>query len=258
MMSNSDYLSIRGLGKTFTAASGQRHVAVGEVDLSIGEHEFVSIIGRSGCGKSTILRMVAGLEPCEQGRIELDGRQVNGPAAERGLVFQEYALFPWRTVSENIGFGLEIRGLPKAEIISTVSKFVMMIGLNGFENSLPWELSGGMRQRVAIATVLANNPKMLLMDEPFGALDAQTRLTMQFELSRIWMETRKSVLFITHSVEEAVYLSQRVVVMKAKPGAIQEIVDVDLPFPRDIASKGFNDMRTKLLNMLLDPVTGAH
>jgi NitT/TauT family transport system ATP-binding protein len=258
MMANPNYLSIRGLSKIFTSASGQRHLAVSEVDLSIGEHEFVSIIGRSGCGKSTILRMVAGLESYEQGLIELDGRQIHGPSAERGLVFQEYALFPWRTVSKNIGFGLEIRNLPKAEIDSTVSRFVKLIGLNGFENSLPSELSGGMRQRVAIATVLANNPKMLLMDEPFGALDAQTRLTMQVELSRIWLETQKSVLFITHSVEEAIYLSQRVVVMKAGPGTIQEIIDIDLPFPRDIASQGFNDMRTRLLNMLLDPVTGAH
>jgi NitT/TauT family transport system ATP-binding protein len=228
------------------------------VDLSIGEHEFVSIIGRSGCGKSTILRMVAGLESYEQGLIELDGQQIHGPSAERGLVFQEYVLFPWRTVNKNIGFGLEIRNLPKAEIDSTVSKFVKLIGLNGFENSLPSEMSGGMRQRVAIATLHANNPKMILMDEPFGALDAQTRLSMQVELSRILMETQKSVLFITHSVEEAIYLSQRVIVMKAGPGTIQEIIDIDLPFPRDIASKGFNDMRTRLLNMLLDPVTGAH
>lgn len=258
MTTSKGYLSIRGVGKTFTAASGQKHVAVGEVDLDVGDHEFVSIIGHSGCGKSTILRMIAGLEPCEQGRIELDGRQVLGPAAERGLVFQEYALFPWRTVRENIGFGLELRGEARQQIDTTVSRFVEMIKLKGFENSLPWELSGGMRQRVAIATVLANNPKMLLMDEPFGALDAQTRLTMQVELSQIWTETRKSVLFITHSVDEAVYLSQRVVVMKARPGAIKEIVDIDLPYPRDIASAEFNNLRGKLLNMLLEPATGVH
>lgn len=249
------FLSVRNVNKCFTSASGQQHVAVKDVNLEVGEREFVSIIGHSGCGKSTLLRMVAGLEPCEQGAIELDGRQVQGPAAERGLVFQEYALFPWRTVRQNIGFGLELRNAPPKEIDSTVSRFVEMIGLKNFEHSLPWELSGGMRQRVAIATVLANNPKMLLMDEPFGALDAQTRLTMQIELSRIWEETRKSVLFITHSVDEAVYLSQRVVVMKARPGEIKEIVDIDLPFPRDIASAEFNSLRTKLLHMLLDDPT---
>lgn len=255
MSLNTNYLSVRGVGKTFVSSSGETHVAVGSVDLDIGEHEFVSIIGHSGCGKSTILRMIAGLEPCEQGRIELDGKPVQSPGAERGLVFQEYALFPWRTVRENVGFGLELRGVPKSELDSTVSRFVNMIGLSKFENSLPGELSGGMRQRVAIATVLANNPKMLLMDEPFGALDAQTRLTMQIELSRIWQETRKSVLFITHSVDEAVYLSQRVVVMKARPGAIKEIVDIDLPYPRDIASPEFTKIRAKLLHMLLDGTT---
>lgn len=259
MKSDQSFLSVRGVNKSFTSASGQQHVAVQDVNLEIGEREFVSIIGHSGCGKSTLLRMIAGLESCEQGAIELEGRQVHGPAAERGLVFQEYALFPWRTVRQNIGFGLELRDVPDNEIDSTVSHFVEMIGLKNFEHSLPWELSGGMRQRVAIATVLANNPKMLLMDEPFGALDAQTRLTMQIELSRIWNETRKSVLFITHSVDEAVYLSQRVVVMKARPGEIKEIVDIDLPFPRDIASTEFNNIRTRLLHMLLDgEVNVAH
>lgn len=259
MRTDNGFLSIRGVNKSFASASGQRHVAIRDVNLEVGEREFVSIIGHSGCGKSTLLRMIAGLEPCEQGAIELDGHQVQGPAAERGLVFQEYALFPWRTVRQNIGFGLELRDAPSKEIDQTVSYFLEMIGLKSFENSLPWELSGGMRQRVAIATVLANNPKMLLMDEPFGALDAQTRLTMQVELSRIWEGTRKSVLFVTHSVDEAVYLSQRVVVMKARPGEIKEVVDIDLPFPRDISSPEFNSIRTKLLHMLMDgPVNVAH
>lgn len=248
----SNFLSVRGVNKSFESASGQKHVAIHDVNLEIAEREFVSIIGHSGCGKSTLLRMIAGLEPCEEGIIELEGDKVLGPAAERGLVFQEYALFPWRTVKQNIGFGLELRGVPPEQIDITVSRFVEMIGLKGFEESLPWELSGGMRQRVAIATVLANDPKMLLMDEPFGALDAQTRLTMQSELSRIWAEARKSVLFITHSVDEAVYLSQRVVVMKAKPGEIKDIVEIDLPFPRDISSPKFNELRTSLLHMLMD------
>lgn len=255
----SNFLSIRGVNKSFESASGQKHVAIRDVNLEIAEREFISIIGHSGCGKSTLLRMIAGLESCEEGIIELEGNKVLGPAAERGLVFQEYALFPWRTVKQNIGFGLEVRDVPSREIDRIVSRYIDMIGLKSFEDSLPWELSGGMRQRVAIATVLANDPKMLLMDEPFGALDAQTRLTMQIELSRIWAEARKSVLFITHSVDEAVYLSQRVVVMKARPGEIKEIVDIDLPFPRDISSSKFHELRTQLLHMLMDePVNVAH
>lgn len=253
-MTTQGFLSVRGLCKTFNSASGGRVQAIAHVDLDLGAHEFVSVIGRSGCGKSTMLRMIAGLEPCEVGDIRLDGRKVEGPSPERGLVFQEYALFPWRTVRQNIAFGLELKGMPVAEQNEVVARFVKLIGLSGFENSLPSELSGGMRQRVAIATVLANDPKVLLMDEPFGALDAQTRLTMQIELARIWSETRKCVLFITHSVEEAVYLSQRIVVMKARPGSIHEIVDVDLPYPRDIASPEFNAIRARLLNYLLEPM----
>ena len=248
------FLSIRGLSKAFNTMGGGRVQAIAHVDLDLGEHEFVSVIGRSGCGKSTMLRMIAGLEPCEVGDIRLDGRKVEGPSPERGLVFQEYALFPWRNVRENIAFGLELKGMARAEQDEIISRYVKLIGLSGFESSLPSELSGGMRQRVAIATVLANDPKVLLMDEPFGALDAHTRLTMQIELARIWSETRKCVLFITHSVEEAVYLSQRIVVMKARPGSIHEIVDVNLPYPRDISSPEFNAVRAHLLDFLLEPM----
>ncbi|MBX3672742.1 MAG: ABC transporter ATP-binding protein [Burkholderiales bacterium] len=255
MTSKSDFLSIRRLSKTYAAqAAGRKFTAISNVSLDLGEQEFVSIIGKSGCGKSTMLRMVAGLEPVEEGEILLDGNRVAGPAPERGLVFQEYALFPWRTVHQNIAFGLELKKMPRSEQDSTVSRYVDLIGLRGFENALPSELSGGMRQRVAIATVLANDPKVLLMDEPFGALDAQTRLVMQAELARVWAETRKCVMFVTHSVEEAVFLSQRIVVMKSRPGEIQEIVDVDLPYPRDISSPAFNELRAKLLQCLLEPV----
>ena len=258
MSDRQDFLSIRGLRKTYSGLSGGRSVmAIANIDLDLGEHEFVSVIGRSGCGKSTILRMIAGLEPCEEGDIRLDGVKVKGPAPERGLVFQEYALFPWRTVRQNIAFGLELKGMPKAEQEPIVQRYIDLIGLKGFENSLPSELSGGMRQRVAIATVLANNPKVLLMDEPFGALDAQTRLVMQEELARIWSEMRKCVLFVTHSVEEAVYLSQRIIVMNARPGSIQEIVKVELPYPRDISSPKFNELRSHLLERLLEPVAAA-
>jgi ABC-type nitrate/sulfonate/bicarbonate transport system ATPase subunit len=255
MSGRDDFLCIRGLRKTYAGLAGRRSVkAIANVDLDVGEHEFVSIVGRSGCGKSTILRMTAGLEPIDEGEILLDGARVTGPAPERGLVFQEYALFPWRTVRQNISFGLELKRMPKEQQQATAQKYIELIGLKGFENALPSELSGGMRQRVAIATVLANDPKVLLMDEPFGALDAQTRLGMQEELARIWTEMRKCVLFITHSVEEAVYLSQRIVVMNARPGSIQEIVDVDMPYPRNMASPRFNELRTYLLDKLLEPV----
>jgi NitT/TauT family transport system ATP-binding protein len=197
--------------------------------------------------------MAAGLEAIEEGAILVDDKEVHGPAPERGLVFQEYALFPWRTVRQNITFGLELKRIPEAQRQTAAQRYIDLIGLRGFENSLPSELSGGMRQRVAIATVLANDPKVLLMDEPFGALDAQTRLIMQEELARIWTEMRKCVLFITHSVEEAIYLSQRIVVMNARPGSIQEIVNVDLPYPRNMASPKFNELRTYLLDRLLEP-----
>ena len=254
-MSDKAFLSIKGLSKTFdTVTSSRRVMAISNVDLEVGEHEFVSVIGRSGCGKSTMLRMVAGLEPCEVGDIRLDGKKVSGPAPERGLVFQEYALFPWRTVRQNIAFGLEVKGMPRPQQDEIVQRYIDLIGLKGFENSLPSELSGGMRQRVAIATVLANDPKVLLMDEPFGALDAQTRLTMQVELARVWSQTRKCVLFVTHSVEEAVYLSTRIVVMRARPGCIEDIVEVNLPYPRDVSSPEFNALRARLLQYLLEPV----
>lgn len=253
-MSAPGFLSIRGLSKTYESANGRRFQAISSVDLDVGEHEFVSIIGKSGCGKSTILRMIAGLESYSVGEIRLDGHRVAVPAPERGLVFQEYALFPWRTVRQNISFGLELKKMPAAQQEETVQRYVNLIGLAGFENALPSELSGGMRQRVAIATVLANDPKVLLMDEPFGALDAQTRLTMQVELARIWSEMRKCVLFVTHSVEEAIYLSQRIVIMKARPGCIHDIVKVDLPYPRDMSSVEFNALRARLLDYMLEPV----
>lgn len=253
MSGRPDFLSISGLRKTYRSVSaGRQIVAIEDFNLEVGAHEFVSLIGPSGCGKSTILRVVAGLEPHEDGEVRLEGRRVGGPSPERGLVFQEYALFPWRTVRDNIGFGLELKRVSKPERAATVQRYVDLIGLQGFEAVLPSELSGGMRQRVAIAAVLANDPKVLLMDEPFGALDAQTRLTMQVELVRVWEQTRKCILFVTHSVDEAVFLSQRVVVMKARPGAVKEVVEVKLPYPRDLAAQEFNELRARLLRLLFE------
>lgn len=248
-----NFLSLNGVRKTYSGVSSGQFTAIANINLELREHEFVSIIGPSGCGKSTLLRMVAGLESCEEGEIRLQGEKVVGPSSERGLVFQEYALFPWRTVQKNITFGLELKRIAKDQQNATAQQYIELIGLHGFENALPAELSGGMRQRVAIATVLANDPKVLLMDEPFGALDAQTRLTMQIELARVWSKTKKCVLLVTHSVDEAVYLSQRVVVMKAKPGAVQEIVEIELPYPRDLASPEFNELRARLLHTLFGP-----
>jgi len=245
------FLSIRKLAKTFRGRDRDVPVFSG-VNLDVSEHEFVSIIGRSGCGKSTILRMVAGLETYDEGEIRLGNELVRAPAPDRGLVFQEYVLFPWRSVRENIAFGLELRGMRPDEYRLEVQRYIDLIGLAGFERALPSQLSGGMRQRVAIATVLANNPKVLLMDEPFGALDAHTRLVMQTELARVWAETQKCVLFVTHSVEEAVYLSQRIVIMRTHPGGIDEVVNVDLPYPRDVSSPAFNAFRARLLSRLLD------
>lgn len=254
-MDNATFLSIRGLCKTYNGASnGGGIAAISNINLEIEAHEFVTIIGRSGCGKSTILRTIAGLVQCEAGEITLEGSKVQGPSAERGLIFQEYSLFPWRTVEENIGFGLELKGRTAKERAVPVQQYIDLIGLRGFENALPSELSGGMRQRVAIATVLANEPKVLLMDEPFGALDAQTRLTMQMELARVWGETKKCIVLVTHSVDEAVFLSQRVIVMTSRPGAVDEEIDVALPYPRDIASPEFNEIRGRLLRKLLDPL----
>lgn len=251
-MRNEDVLvEIKGVSKTYKTSSGKNFLAIQECSFDIHEHEFVSIIGHSGCGKSTLLRMVAGLETYDTGQILLRGAEITGPSSERGMVFQEYALFPWRSVKDNILFGPELRNAGEDEKAEILAKYLKIIGLEKFENALPSELSGGMKQRVAIASVLANSPQIVLMDEPFGALDAQTRLSMQVELGKIWQETKKSVLFVTHAVDEAVYLSRRVVLMSARPGKIKEIIDIDLPYPRDFGSNEFNAYRKRLLDKIM-------
>ncbi|MBM4237091.1 MAG: ABC transporter ATP-binding protein, partial [Euryarchaeota archaeon] len=218
--------------------------------FEVKDHEFVCVLGPSGCGKTTLLRIVAGLETKTSGSVRIDGSEVTGPGSDRGMVFQEFALFPWRTVRRNVEFGLEIRKVPKEERRVVSDKYIRLVGLDGFENSHPFELSGGMKQRVGIARALANEPKVLLMDEPFGALDAQTRNMMQKELLRIWEETKKTVLFITHSVDEAVYLADRIVVMTARPGTLKEIFDITWERPRDRASVEFASLRKKILQEL--------
>lgn len=203
-------------------------LALGGVNLSINKGEFLSIVGPSGCGKSTFLDLVGGLSKPNEGNIYIDGKTVNGPGLDRGIVFQQYALFPWRTALGNVEFGLESLNVAKKERTETAQKFLSLVGLTGFEDRYPYELSGGMKQRVAIARALAFNPDILLMDEPFGALDAQTREIMQGELLRIWEETHKTVLFITHSIDEAVFLSDRVAIMTARPGSIKTVVDIPI------------------------------
>src|SRR5712692_1128894 len=204
--------------------------------FAVREGEFITVIGPSGCGKSTFLHIIGGFIRA-QGSIRVYGQEVSGPGPDRGMMFQEFALFPWRSVAGNVAWGLEAQGFPKDRIEETVSRYVEMMGLGEFRNHYPAELSGGMKQRVALARVLAFDPKVLLMDEPFGALDAQTRETMQEELTRLWERTGKTIVFVTHDIEEAVYLGDRVVVLTARPGRIREEVEIALPRPRDLTIK---------------------
>jgi len=221
--------------------------AIENFNMVVKDEEFVCILGPSGCGKTTILRIIAGLEAKTSGSIRLDDREITGPGQDRGMVFQEFALFPWRTVQKNVEFGLEIKKVPKEERTRIANDFITLVGLKGFENSYPFQLSGGMKQRVGIARALANNPEVLLMDEPFGALDAQTRNLMQRELLRIRQQTKKTIVFITHSVDEACFLADRVVVMTGRPGAVKEIFVIDAPQPRDRASVEFANLRKRIL-----------
>ena len=218
-----------------------------DINLSIKENEFICFIGPSGCGKTTLLRIMAGLEEATEGSVTLDGDPIKGPGPERGMVFPEYSLFPWRTVLDNVVFGLELKGVPPAERLAQGRQYLRMVELERFETRYPHELSGGMKQRVAIARALVNHPKALLMDEPFGALDAQTRNIMQSELLRIWQEERKTVVFVTHSVDEAIFLADRIVIMSARPGRIKDIIEIPIARPRNRTSFEVNSIRDRIL-----------
>ena len=231
--------------------------ALTNIALTIGDGEFVSLLGPSGCGKSTLLKIIAGLIPASGGRILIDGREVSAPGPERAVVFQDYSLFPWMNVRANIEFGLEARGISKSERRTISDKLLGVVGLGEFANKFPHHLSGGMKQRVSIARALAVDPAILLMDEPFGALDAQTRQTLQDELLRIWSAYRKTVVFVTHSIEEAIYLSDRIVVMTARPGRIKSIVTIDNPRPRDLASGGMNERQREVRAILGEEISRA-
>ncbi|NSL51889.1 ABC transporter ATP-binding protein [Calidifontibacillus erzurumensis] len=208
--------------------SQREFTAIQDVDFSVKEGEFITLVGPSGCGKSTLLDLLMGLTEPTKGRILIDGREITGPGLDRGIVFQQYALFPWKTARGNIEFGLEAKGVPKSEWKEKAEYYLDLVGLKNFADRYPHELSGGMKQRVAIARSLAFNPDVLVMDEPFAALDAQTRETLQAELLRIWKKTRKTIIFVTHGIDEAVYLGQRVVVLTANPGTVKKIVDIPL------------------------------
>ena len=242
-------LELQHITKTFSTEEGEMTALEG-INLEVKPAEFLCIIGPSGCGKTTLLRMVAGLDHPTSGKIILDGKEVKCASPDRGMVFQEFSLFPWRTVLKNVEFGLEINGMKEKERREIAEKYIALVGLKGFENHYPYELSGGMKQRVAIARALATEPSILLMDEPFGSVDAQTRNILQEELLEIWARTKKTVLFVTHSVDEAVYLADRVAVMSARPGCLVKCLDVDIPRPRKRTSVEVNEFRGKLLMWL--------
>ena len=242
-------LSISGVSKEF-AFNGAPIRALQDAELRIEAGAFVCLIGPSGCGKSTLLRLVAGFEAPSAGTLAMRGRAVAGPGPERGMVFQDYGLFPWLTVADNIGFGPAARGIARAEVARIADRFVELIGLARFRGAYPHQLSGGMKQRVAIARVLANDAEVVLMDEPFGALDAMTREKLQSDLLEIWARNRLTVLFVTHAIEEAILLADRVVVMSPGPGRIVADEPVHLPRPRDPTSPEFNALRRRLSAML--------
>jgi NitT/TauT family transport system ATP-binding protein len=244
-------IRIDGVGVAF-GAKGAGVTALKNITLDIAAGEFVCLLGPSGCGKSTLLNAVAGFMAPTSGTITVQGAPVAGPGPDRGMVFQEYALFPWMTVEKNIAFGLEIKGLPSGEIASKVDDLLGLLRLTEFRKRFPKDLSGGMRQRVAIARVLALDPPIMLMDEPFGALDSLTRRTLQDELLRIWQSLRKTVIFVTHSIDEAIYLGTRVVALTYRPGAVKRDLQVSLPRPRDPSERAFNELKRELTALVME------
>ena len=247
------FLHIRDVNKTFTIGD-ERVEALHHVDLIVPKGEFVCLIGASGCGKSTLLRIVAGFEQPTSGDVRVYDAPITGPGSDRGMVFQDFALFPWMTVRQNIAFGPRQKKLPKGEVAALAGRYLEMVGLQKFADRFPYQLSGGMKQRVAIARVLANEASILLMDEPFGALDALTREQLQDELLEIWARTQVTILFVTHSVEEATLLADRVVVMTAGPGRIESDNRVRLARPREVSAPDFNEVRRQLTERLTSHV----
>ena len=255
-MTGQPKISFQNVSRHYANADGTRFVALDQFDLDIADGEFITVVGPSGCGKSTALGIAAGLTLPSEGRVLVDGRAVGGPGPERGVIFQQYALFPWLSVRRNVEFGLEIAGRPKAERRAIAERVIDLVGLTPFADALPKTLSGGMKQRCAIARAYAVDPAILLMDEPFGALDALTRVGLQDQLLDTWGRDRRTVMFITHDVEEAVYLASRVVVMAARPGRLHTVIPVDLPYPRTEEmrlSPHFADLRNRVWRAVYHP-----
>jgi NitT/TauT family transport system ATP-binding protein len=252
-------LSIDNLGKVFDSNKGEV-TALEDINLTVDRGELAVIVGPSGCGKSTLLNIVAGLEHASSGAAVLEGEPITGPGADRGMVFQSYTLFPWLTVRKNVEFGLRLKGVPAAERAEIARKYINLVGLAEFENALPKELSGGMKQRVAIARVLANKPVMLLMDEPFGALDAQTRLLLQELLLDVWRQESSTILFITHDIDEAILLADNVYIMSRRPGRIKARVPVDIARPRDHKASltpEFSKVKSQIMDLLWEEIAAG-
>ena len=250
-------LEVRQLSKVFFEQNDSRKsalVALYNVSLTVRRNEFVSLLGPSGCGKTTLIRIIAGLLACDRGEVLVENRPVTSPGRDRCMVFQQFGLLPWRTVLANVEFGLEIEGVSREERAAVARRYLDLVGLKGFEHYYPHQISGGMQQRVGIARALSKQPDILLMDEPFGAVDAQTREQLQEELLKIWGQTDTTVIFVTHSIDEAIYLSDRVIVMQARPGRVKEEFSVDLPRPRwegDVkADPRFAQLRARLRDSL--------
>lgn len=246
-------LELSKISKHFPDANNNEPIeALRTISFDVKEGMLVSIIGPSGCGKTTLLRIISGLEQPSAGKIILKGKELEKPYGQVGLIFQEFALFPWRTVTDNIGFGLEIKNISKSKRKDMIQFYLNKFGLDGFGNKYPNELSGGMKQRVAIARTLINDPELLLMDEPFGSLDSQTRNSMQEFFLNVWQETRKTILFVSHNIDETVFLSQKVFGLSARPGSIKLALDIDLPYPRERTSQDFNFFRKTILDYLAE------
>ncbi|GAA2681952.1 ABC transporter ATP-binding protein [Streptomyces aculeolatus] len=250
-------LEITGLQKNYVDSySGEEVTAIGDVSFSVNEGEFVSVLGPSGCGKTTVLNIVAGFVNLTEGEVVVDGQAVSGPGPDRGVVFQSHALFPWKTVLGNVVFGLRMKGVPRAERDAKGKEFLELVGLGGFEHKYPHELSGGMQQRLGVARVLANEPAVMLMDEPFASIDAQTRRKLQEDLTRIFEKRHPTVFFVTHDVDEAVFLSDRIVVLSKRPSRVREIVTVDLPRPREwrtaLEMPEFREIANRVNELLVD------
>jgi len=253
-------LTVEGLTHRYPDEyTGESVHALDNINLEIQDGEFIAVVGPSGCGKSTLLNILAGLLPHREGVVKVDGTPVSGPGPDRGVVFQEHAILPWRTVARNIGHGLELQGMPKAQRRKRVTDFIEMVGLSGFEDKYPHELSGGMKQRCAVARTLCADPVVMLMDEPFAAVDAQTRITLQEELNRIAMATKKTILFITHAVDEAAFLADRCIVFSRRPGRIKAVVNIDIPreervWATLVSDARFTTARDRILGLVREEV----